>query len=71
MKPLCPRECPKRCVGCHAHCPDYAKKRKELDEINAQRRKESLISSYTKDMSLKITKNLHCTKGAIKISGMR
>lgn len=31
-------ECNKREVGCHTHCENYAKYRKELDVINNRRK---------------------------------
>ena len=33
-------DCTKRHVGCHSTCEDYLKFRKELDELNKQKRKE-------------------------------
>ncbi len=32
------KDCDRRTIGCHAHCPDYKEFRRQLDEENKRRR---------------------------------
>lgn len=51
--------CGERHDRCHGSCEDYLEYRKQIDEINRQKRNEAETISYVKEQTRKTKKHLH------------
>ena len=59
---FCPRDCPKRELGCHASCERYKERCAENEKRKAYLRSESDADGYKSDVREKIQRRLRKDK---------